>query len=205
VRHSLSGRISYEVPAPFKTGIGNSLLRHWNLDSIFNARSARPVNVAYSIPTSLGFAYLRPDVVAGVPLYILDSSEAGGRRINPAAFVVPVETRQGSLGRNALRGFPLYQFDLGLRRKFSFTESFALAVQADAFNLFNHPNFEDPLGSDLSLGTRLDATSPFRSNLTFGRSASLLGRSVLGGSGGFGSFYSTGGPRALRLSLKLIF
>jgi Ca-activated chloride channel family protein len=205
IRHLLSGRASYEVPAPFKSGIGNSLLRHWNLDSIFTARSARPVNVVYSVPTTVGFAYLRPDLLAGAPFYIFDSNEAGGRRINPGAFATPGSLQPGTLGRNSLRGFPLYQLDLALRRKFSFTESFALQLQADAFNLFNHPNFEDPIGSDLSLGTRLDQASAFRPNLTFGRSASLLGRSVLEGSGGFGSYYATGGARVVRLSLKLIF
>ena len=44
--------------------------------------------------------------------------------------------------------FPFYQFDLALRRRFSFTEFVKLQVQADAFNLFNHQNFEDPVARD---------------------------------------------------------
>jgi len=42
-----------------------------------------------------------------VALYLQDGTVAGGRRFNPAAFLVPIEERQGSLGRNALRGFPV--------------------------------------------------------------------------------------------------
>jgi hypothetical protein len=94
-----------------------------------------------------------------------------------------------------LRGFPLYQVDLALRRKFNFSEAVALQVQADAFNVFNHANFEDPLGNDLVVGRN--------TNLAFGQSTSMSGRSLSGG--GFPSFYGTGGPRTLRFSLKLLF
>jgi hypothetical protein len=90
------------------------------------------------------------------------------------------------------RGFPLYQVDMALRRKFNFTERIGLQIQADAFNVFNHPNFEDPIGNDLVLGSA-----------HVGQSASMSGRSLAGG--GFPSFYSFGGPRAMRFSVKLIF
>ena len=194
IRHQFTGLVSYDLPAPFSQGIGNKLSRNWALDSIFTARSARPLNVVYLIPTPFGVAYLRPDV-SGESLYISDSLVAGGRRLNPAAFVVPEDLRQGDLSRNSLRGFPLYQVDLALRRKFNFSEAVALQVQVDAFNVFNHANFEDPLGNDLVVGRN--------TNLAFGQSTSMSGRSLSGG--GFPSFYSTGGPRTLRFSLKLLF
>jgi len=95
------------------------------------------------------------------------------------------------------RGFPLYQVDMALRRKFNLSEAVGLQIQADAFNVFNHPNFEDPVGNDLVLAT------PIRQNLAFGQSTSMSGRSLSGG--GFPSFYSFGGPRTMRLSVKLIF
>ena len=85
---------------------------------------------------------------------------------------------------------------MALRRKFNFSESVGLQFQADAFNIFNHPNFEDPAGNDLVLAT------PIRQNLAFGQSISMSGRSLSGG--GFPSFYSFGGPRTMRLSVKLI-
>jgi len=50
---------------------------------------------------------VRPDLLPSVALYLQDGTVAGGRRFNPAAFLVPIEERQGSLGRNALRGFPV--------------------------------------------------------------------------------------------------
>ena len=104
--------------------------------------------------------------------------------------------RPDGVSRNNLRGFPLYQVDLALRRRFHFTDAVDLQFQADAFNLFNHVNFEDPTGNDLVLGT------PFRPNSAFGQSTSLSGRSL---SNGFSSFYGLGGSRTLRFSLKLVF
>jgi len=192
-RHRFMGYLTYEVPAPIARGVGNKLFRNWALDSIFNVRSSRPVNVVFLVPTSFGVAYLRPDAVSDTSFYVLDSEVAGGRRINASAFFIPVELQQGNLPRNSLRGFQFYQVDLALRRKFNFSEAVGLQVQADAFNLFNRANFEDPLGNDLVVGP----------NLAFGQSTSMSGRSLFGG--GFPSFYSLGGPRTIRLSVKFLF
>jgi Ca-activated chloride channel homolog len=203
VRHQVNGYVSYSLPSLFSKGVGNKLTRNWGLESIVNLRSAKPVNVVYMFPTPYGVAYFRPDVDAGQSLYILNPTIEGGRRINPAAFLVPQGLQQGSLGRNTLRGYPVYQVDLGLVRKFDFSESVALRFQVDAFNLFNHPNFEDPVGRDRVLGG-LFSGGAFTPNATFGRSSSLLGQS-LSSNDGFGSFSNTGGARTLRLSVKLIF
>jgi hypothetical protein len=186
VRHTLNGFLSYELPAPFAHGLANKTFRNWIVEPMFTARSAKPVNVLFGFPTTYGFAYVRPNVIDGEPFYLLDPTAGGGRRINPAAFVLPTTLEQGNLSRNSLRGFPFYQFDLALRRKFSFSESTNVQFQADAFNLFNHPNFEDPAGNDLHLGP------------VFGQSTALTGRA-------FDAFYNVGGARALRFSLKLTF
>src|ERR1043165_8925189 len=195
IRRQLTGWASYELPAPVSRGIANKLSRNWALDSIFIARSARPLNVVYLIPTSFGVAYLRPDLVGGNSLFLSDPLVAGGQRLNPPALVIPEGLQQGNSPRNSLRGFPLYQIDLALRRKFNFSEALALQIQADAFNVLNHANFEDPLGNDLVVGRD--------TNLSFGQSTAMSGRSLAGG--GFPSFYSFGGPRTLRLSVKLMF
>ncbi|HEY3581316.1 MAG TPA: TonB-dependent receptor [Pyrinomonadaceae bacterium] len=186
VRNSLNGLVSYELPTLFARGLGNTALRNWIAESMFAVRSARPVNVLFGFPTTYGFAYVRPSVVAGAPLYLFDPALPGGRQINSAAFFLPSTLTQGDLARNSLRGFPFCQFDLALRRSFSFSENTKLQFQADAFNVFNHPNFENPAGDDLHLGS------------TFGQSTALAGR-------GFGSFNNLGGARTFRFSLKLTF
>lgn len=201
VRHKLTGTLFYALPALSSQGISNRLTRNWTLNSIFNARSARPLNVVYMFPTSFGIAFLRPDSVNDVPLFILDPAAPGGRRINAEAFGPPADLEQGTLPRNSLRGFPLYQLDLGLQRKFNLSEDLALQIGMEAFNVFNHANFEDPLGNDLLIGSRFG--SGFTPNMAFGESTSLAGRNL--SSGGFASFYGSGGARTMRFSVRLLF
>jgi len=206
IRHNLSGFVSYRLPSPFKEGVGESLLRNWTLDSVFNIHSAGPVNVLYAVPTTFGFLYLRPDVVSGIPFYLTETNAAGGTRINPNAFVAPADLRQGTLGRNALRGFPLTQIDLALRRQFAFTESMHLVVGVEGSNILNHPNVGSTSGPEALIGTRFESTSPLQPNPTFGYSFTNAARSPWAGSGGtFGPANYSGGPRTLRVSVKFEF
>ena len=118
---------------------------------------------------------------------------AGGRRINRAAFATPATPRQGTLGRNALRGFGAWQLDLALRREFGLSERCNLQLRAELFNVFNHPNFGDPVNN--------------LQNAQFGQAIQMLGRSLGAGgsSGGLSPLYQLGGPRSIQLVLKLNF
>jgi hypothetical protein len=132
-------------------------------------------------------------VVPGQPLYLYGSDYPGGRAFNSAAFV-PSPTTQGDLGRNALRGFPLVEADLSLRRTFAITERLRLLFRADLFNVLNHPNFASPDGT-LNDGT-------------FGQSLSMSNAVVAGGAlrqNSQNAAFQTGGPRTVQLSLKLQF
>ncbi len=198
VRHALNGAVTYDVPVAFNHGIGNLLLRNFSIDTIFTARSATPVNVITGGLAAGGLFVSRPDLIEGVPMYIEDSTVAGGRRINSAAFRIPVG-RQGTLARNALRGFSVWQMDFALRRRFKLTEQVNLQLRTEFFNIFNHPNFGDPG----SAGSGTNALT----NPLFGRSTVTLGRSLgSGGSGGgFNPLFQIGGPRSIQLALRLNF
>ncbi|HJP94152.1 MAG TPA: TonB-dependent receptor [Pyrinomonadaceae bacterium] len=208
VRHALSGAVTYDIPSLFKGQIGKPIFRNWSIDTLFTGRSATPVNVLYTVFTTSvgGTANVRPDFIEGIPLYVDDPSAPGGRRFNNARvtipgnpnpqigpFLRPTPARQGSLGRNALRGFPVYQLDFALRRQFELGERSNLQFKTEFFNIFNHPNFGDPDGS---LGSS-----------TFGLSTTMLGRSLGSGGtlGGFNPLYQIGGPRSIQFSLKLGF
>jgi len=193
VRHSFAGAITYNIPAPPLGAFGSRLLRNWSVDGILTARTAAPVDVFFIHDIGFGPFNFRPDLVTGIPLYLKDSSSPGGRAINRGAFTIPQTPRQGTLARNALRGFPLRQLDLALRRRFALTERINLQFRMDVFNLFNRPNFGDPV-ADLNSGLF------GRSNAMFGRS---LGSNV--GSVGLNSIYQSGGPRTIQMSLKLLF
>jgi len=192
VRHAFNGAISYNIPSPFESGIGRTIFGGFGLDTIVRARSATPVNIVSGVNRfGLGATtILRPDLVAGQPLYIDDANAPGGRRFNRTAFdsATPIaQGRQGTLGRNVLRGFLVYQLDMSLRRNFGLTEGLNLQLRADAFNLFNHPNFADPIG--------------VLPDANFGRSVQMLGTRL----SGLSSLYQIGGPRSFQLALKLQF
>lgn len=208
VRHAFNSAVTYDIAPLFKNGLGKAIFRDWSIYGLFTARSATPVNVNHtvSIPSLGVIATVRPDLVEGIPVYIDDPTVAGGRRFNNTRvtipgnpnpqlgpFLRPFPARQGSLGRNALRGFPIYQVDFALGRKFTFGERANLQFRTEFFNIFNHPNFGDPEGS---------LQSP-----NFGVSTAMFGRSLgAGGSvGGFSPLYQIGGPRSIQFSLKLGF
>jgi hypothetical protein len=109
VRHSVKAALTYEV-GRLRQNVVSAILRRWSFESIFTARTAGPVDVTVHRLFGLDSVAARPDLVPGASLYIRDVTVPGGRRINPSAFVVPIEERQGSLGRNIFRGFPLSQF-----------------------------------------------------------------------------------------------
>jgi hypothetical protein len=199
VRHSLSAAITYNLPKPNLGSLGRALLRDWSLDSVTTAHSATPWSPGVFRDIGFGGFTFRPDRIQGVPLYVDDPLVAGGRKANSAAFAVPTTLRQGSLGRNALRGFPAWQIDMALRRQIQLTEKTNILIRAEAFNIFNHPNFGDP-GAGFTGGSSVTGAS-------FGQSQIMLGRSLGtgAGNGGFNPLYQFGGPRSIQLALKLSF
>jgi Carboxypeptidase regulatory-like domain/TonB dependent receptor len=197
IRHTLSGAVSYDIPAP-GSGIWKLIFGSWSTDSIIYVRSAPPVNVVtghntFGVLLSTANSVQRPNLVPGVPLWISDPNVAEGRRINKAAFSVPAGPVQGNLGRNALNGFGATEVDLTLRRQFHLRERLSLQARADFFNIFNHPNFGPPVNY---------MTSPL-----FGQATQMLGASLGSGgqSGGLNPLYQIGGPRSAQLALKLQF
>jgi TonB dependent receptor/Carboxypeptidase regulatory-like domain len=217
IRHAVSTGITYEIPTPPINPVAKAILRDWSLQNVFQARSAPPVNVLSTVffdPS--GTQYVRPDIVPGIPLYLYGSQYPGGKAINNTVATgacpdgsdrigpfcpPPVDTatglalRQGNFGRNALRGFGVWQWDLAVHRDFPIRESLKLQFRAEMFNVLNHPNFGPPNG--------LLTTSPF------GLATQMLGQSLGGGFGSGGTplspLYQVGGPRSIQLALKVQF
>ena len=224
VRHSASGALTYDVPAPIADGLADALIRHWSIDNVFQIRSAPPVDVNYLYFLLLGnsLGTVRPDVVAGIPLYLYGPEYPGGKAFNntPGAVVggcsngsqsvgpfcpPPTDpntgepTRQGDLGRNALRGFGAWQWDFAVHRDFPMGEHLKLQFRAELFNVLNHPNFGPPyqnLNSPTSFGLSYQTLAP---SLDGGGGSSNVG------GGSFSPLYQFGGPRSVQFALKLIF
>lgn len=200
VRHSLQAAFTYEIPSPRLGRVATGILRDWSLDATLLARTATPVNVTITRPLGLDLVSARPDSVIGEALYIQDPAVAGGRRINPAAFTVSTEARQGLLGRNALRGFAFTQLDFGVSRKFNLTERVSILGKAEFFNVFNHPNFANPDGFLGNYSSSLVLKSLFGVSTAMSASAPINGVT-----NGLTSLYRMGGPRSIQLLVKLTF
>lgn len=212
IRNSASVGLTYDVPTVHRNHWGRIFSQGWSTQNIFQARSAVPVDVSFPFgayfvgPTLVA---IRPDVVPGQPLYlnaaqcptVLFTPCPGGKGFNPAAFTTPPidpstgePTRQGDLGRNALRGFGAWQWDLAVHRDFPVHEHIKLQFRAELFNVLNHPNFGPP--------------NPGLGSSFFGWAEQTLGQSLNAtndGGGGFSDLYQLGGPRSVQLALKLEF
>ena len=213
VRHNLTAGITYDLPRLRKLGPLSAIVSGWTLSSMVTARSAAPIFYIEAYSTEwiddyygiVSCEYLpntacpRPDLVPGVPVYLKGSEYPGGKRLNPAAFTTPPPGRQGTLGRNSLRGFPLYQVDMSLRRSFQLNERAELQLAAEAFNVFNHPSFADPDGMFIN--------DPLFDSLFFGIAGQMLGstRSSAAGGAGLNPIYQLGTPRSVQLSVRLKF
>jgi hypothetical protein len=144
------------------------------------------------------------NLVSGQPVYLYGANCAsalqtlgdllpgqgcpGGRAINPSAFSLPAGSNVGNAPRNFVRGLGAWQMNLAIRRDFPIHENVKLQFRAEAFNIFNHPNF----------GT----IDPNFGSKTFGQFTGTLASSL---GSILSPLYQTGGPRSMQFALKIVF
>ena len=102
-----------------------------------------------------------------------------GNQLNPNAFLAN-PFAYGNVPRNAGRGPGFTQIDIGVSKTSQITERYGVQFGANAFNLFNHPNFSNPDG--------------LLSDANFGRSTSTVGNLV-----------GIGTSRQMQIFMKVIF
>ena len=173
VRHRLSLSYGYDLPfgkgGTFLSGDGvlPTILTGWQSFGIVTLQSGRPFTVALLSDidnsntgrSTLGFgANDRPNVVGKAEL----SDRTPDRWFNTAAFAFPAFGSFGDAGRNILDGPGFVNFNTSLMKTTKLREGLDLQFRAEAFNLFNHPNFNLPdnfLGSP-TFGRILSTQSP---------------------------------------------
>jgi len=150
VAHRLSASYSYALP--FRRsgdGLEAKLVNGWETFGILTLQSGRPFTVALlsEIDNSgtgrsiLGFGNNdRPNLIGNPEL----SNPTTDQWFNTAAFVFPAPGRFGNAGRNILDGPGFQSFNASLVKNTHFTETVNLQFRVEAFNLFNHPNFNLP-------------------------------------------------------------
>jgi hypothetical protein len=160
IRHNFVANVIYELPFGRGSQFGG-----WQISAIANVHSNVPFTPVLAFDNadvqSL-FTSERPDLV-GNPY---EGVCPNGFRIgtpscwfNPSAFALPPPGQFGTAGRNSLRGPAFAEFDLALQKGFQLTEGTRVTLGAEAYNLFNHPNFGVPSNtqSPLTLGGNGDA------------------------------------------------
>jgi len=144
IRHNFVANAGYELP-----GRGH-LLGGWQVSAVVNVHSGLPFTPVLAFDNADVQSLLtaeRPDLI-GNPYAgrCPNGARAGSPScwFNPSAFAVPPADQFGNAGRNILRGPPFAQFDPSLHRDFAIAERWKITVGAEAYNLFNHPNFGVP-------------------------------------------------------------
>jgi hypothetical protein len=149
------GNADYNVPnrfvasanyqLPFKgSGFLGSLERGWQVNAIAQFFDGLPFSVASG--TALGDGLTtRAQLAPGVG----NGSLAKGQRtlsqwFNTQAFSVPAAGTYGNSGRNILEGPGTKAVDFSLFKDTHLTESKVLQLRAEAFNLANTPQFNNP-------------------------------------------------------------
>jgi hypothetical protein len=169
IRHNLTGQYVYQLPFKVQNRRLGYALNGWQISGTAFWHSGVPFSVLSTPYSANGngivqgagpqFASLEP----GVPVYarqpIPGVSQPGTIQwLNPDAFAStvdpstgaclggdsPTTCQFGNLGRNALRGPDFVWNDFYLTKWFALTEHTKLRLEAQFFNLFNHPNFGLP-------------------------------------------------------------
>jgi outer membrane receptor protein involved in Fe transport len=205
IRHRFVATVSYEVPNFSRRypRIGSG----WQLNAVVTLRTGSPFHVNFFDDyNGTGEFFPRPDLV-GDPY-------AGTRTpdnfLNLSAFKVPCTLDAngvcipgtfhfGNLGRNSLIGPGYRNVDFSVFKTTKITENVKLQLRAEAFNVFNRPNFSSPLlpGFSVDAGFNgIDAT---------GRGQGFLPITVTPDVGIGNPFLGGGSSRNFQFAVRLMF
>jgi len=114
----------------------------WQVQGIVTFQGGFPFTPTIaSDPANVAFSYARrPDVIGTGHV----DNPGPDQWFNIADFKVPDRYTIGNAGRNILRGPGINNWDLAIFKNFQFTESIYLQFRAEAFNAFNHSQFNNP-------------------------------------------------------------
>ena len=216
VRHRFVANAVYDLP--FRA---NRLVSGWEVTPIISTQTGNPFNIVAFDSSSFAGVGSAITLNASAPVQI--SGNPLGQWISnpqvlsiPCQLNVPVATPTstpackagtltfGNMGRNSVYGPGFTNVDLGLAKNTKISERLNLQIRADAFDLFNHPNYGQPGASGGFLAASLQPQVP-----------ALTGNPPISPGNQFKSFSTisstrfpagdSGSSRQLQLALKLQF
>ncbi len=150
IRHNLTLSWSYELPfgkgkafGKNWSGATNALLGGWKFNSIDSFYSGSPFSVNSGTNTlGAGAGSQRADLIGDWHV----AHPGPSLWFNPAAFATPATYHYGNSGRNIVVGPGTNQIDFSLFKNIPLPlrEGTRLEFRTEAFNLFNHPQFDNP-------------------------------------------------------------
>jgi hypothetical protein len=173
-RHQFTSAFSYAPPiGPGKRYLASAGPIHWitggwvlnGIVSLYSGQAFTPL-LSFD-PTNTGSGAPRPDII-GNPYNFSNAMSVGCPSnkqtiqcwYNPAAFAIPAlapgqtfATQFGNARRGTLRGPAQQNVDLSLFKNFTLRERWNLQFRAEAFNLFNTPEFGIPYNAVDTTGT----------------------------------------------------
>lgn len=211
-RHIFNFTYIYNLPFFSKSkGLTKSLVGGWQWSGITEIQSGEPTSIYNGgfydnagVANGVGagsYADIAPGVSKHhVPSQKYASSILGPLLYNPAAYIEPRGLTFGNSGRNSLGGPRTTNFDMGLFKNFGFGESRNLEFRSEAFNVFNHTQWN---GVNNSPGCYLpngnQQYSSGNSDCVYGSAdGSITPQSFLHPSGAHN-------PRILQFALKFMF
>jgi hypothetical protein len=127
-------------------GPAAAILGGWQIAGIMSLQTGFPstLNVlgdTAGIGGGSGGILIRLDSVPGQSAELPADKRSTSEWFNVNAFVAPPAYQFGLIGRNTLVGPGVFNIDSTLSRRFRIRERFGLEIRAEAFNLFNKPNY----------------------------------------------------------------
>jgi hypothetical protein len=141
---------------------GNLLRRlasNWELSTIVTKRTGFWFSPSTGVDSSLtGVGADRPNAVGSSAV----ANPSISKWFNTAAFVQNAPGTFGDAGRDSLQGPGAFSMDMALLRRITIHEAQHLEIRAEAFNVLNHPTFQNPVAtqSNANFGRILAANDP---------------------------------------------
>ncbi len=183
-QHNISTNVVYTLPFH-----GHWYSEGWQISNIFAFHTGLPFTVMCGfdcVGLNEQNSPSLPNVNAGVNFHNVVRPGNINQYFNPADFSLAPLGMIGDEGRNQFFGPSLVDDDVALMKNTRIHESMTIQIRAEAFNLFNHPNFSNP---NTSLYTGPGSPNPNAGKIT----------STISASGGLPS------SRQLQFAVKFIF
>jgi hypothetical protein len=167
-RHMLNISYVYDLPFFRHPGLSHTLLGGWQFAGLVAIQTGIPFSVTtstFSDNAGVGngqgpgtYADLVGDPHSGVPA---STGGPGPLLFNPNAFAAPTGLTFGDAGRNILHRPRTTNFDMSLLKDFKFNESTGVEFRAEAFNIFNHTQWNG-VDNDIASSTFLHPSGAHR-------------------------------------------